>query len=64
LREVRNGTIIALHDGEYVLESENIFDCPHIAETGQKLIQCLKERNYGFTIPSLHNTCPFHLPLL
>jgi peptidoglycan/xylan/chitin deacetylase (PgdA/CDA1 family) len=49
LREVKSGSIIALHDGEYIEDSDNIFNCPHIAETAEMLIRKLKALGYGFT---------------
>ena len=52
LREVKTGSIIALHDGEYIRETDNIFDCDHVAETAGLLIHRLKALGYGFTTPN------------
>lgn len=52
LQEVKSGSIIALHDGEYIEDSDNIFDCPHVAETTGMLIRKLKTLGYGFTRPA------------
>lgn len=51
LREVKSGSIIALHDGEYIGDSDNIFNCPHAAETAGMLIRKLKALGYGFARP-------------
>lgn len=48
LRELGPGTIIALHDGEFLNGSDGVYDGTHVVQAARRVIRQAHERGYHF----------------